>query len=63
MKLCICICYDNKTGIYEDICKCNHRKHNGYCLSKYILENRKISHKYYNTHRSNKFKLNMLCLK
>lgn len=61
MKLCICVCYDKITGHYKDICKCTHRSHNGYCLSKYFLQNRKIN---YNMHKPNKLKLSIcyMCL-
>lgn len=30
---CECECYDPTTYIYDEICSCGHRDHNGYCPS------------------------------
>lgn len=33
LNQCVCDCYDEETEVYDEICTCGHRSHDGYCPS------------------------------
>lgn len=33
LNQCVCECFNYETEVYDEICVCGHREHNGYCPS------------------------------